>query len=355
MAGVDYLPGSLRDQARLLRVAGKSYPHEYLQGLQDGQNGGYELFQSAAKVGERVSLAVARMEAGRFKLYARGGAKSTGTVEFYRLSTGGPAYTIMAGTVVETGTLVLPAFDATNPVVLPDGRRFISTGVRFLTTADVTFAANALGPHSCPVQAEAVGYEYDTTGPVTRPSGEILEGDIALIRTLITSSPVFDSLIMVRQTSDTTGGRPAWLDGLGEQFGIPRIAGEADDQYRLRIEQVGDAVSPDAIQRAVDKILGQYGYTCAIYEIGIPPFTGIFDDAGSSADSPQYPEWNFADDMDFTAQPLDRFKLDMSHLESRAFFLVAVPTGLSGDALGAIWQEIVDKHAGGVGFDLVFG
>lgn len=373
MSGQDFVQQSFRNRARLLRVAEKSYPSDYVNGLKSTPNGGYELFAASAAVGERISLAIARLEAGRFKLYALGGQKATGTAQLYRpLGTMAPAINIMPGSIVGTA----------------DGRYFV-------TLAQVSFGNSDPGPYDVPIEAIAVGYEFNVDGQFTAGDGEVIEGQIKVVVQLVTDVPQIDGSVAVRNVIPTSGGRAAWLDGLGGQFKIPRLPNEQDDQYRLRIAEIGDVVSPDAIMRGVNKILGQYGATGTLYEIGIPPFMGSFDDAGSSADSPQNPDCNFADDFDFSLQPLDRFKLDMSYLESRAFFLVEVPrlhngefgsfddagssadspqhpesnfaddeTGIefgfddgseSGNAeiYGPIWQVIFDKHGGGVGFDLV--
>lgn len=373
MSGQDYVPQSFRNKARLLRVADKSYPSDYVEGLKSTPGGGYELLAASAAVGERVSLAIARLEAGRLKIYALGGQKATGTAQLYRpVGTTGAAINIMPGSVVGT----------------KDGRNFV-------TTTQVSFGSSDAGPHNVSVQAIAVGYEFNVDGQFTAASGEVIEGQITEVVRLVTDVPQIDGTVAVRNLTPMSGGRAAWLDGLGEQFLIPRLPNESDDQYRLRIAEIGDVVSPDAIVRGVNKILGQYGATCTLYEIGIPPFTGFFDDAGSSADAVQNPDWNFADDMDFTLNPADRFKLDMNLLESRAFFLVEVPrfhngefgmfddAGSSSDSpqhpeanfaddmtgialgfedgsesgnpeiYGPIWQIIFDKHGGGVGFDLV--
>lgn len=52
-----------------------------------------------------------------------------------------------------------------------------------------------------------------------------------------------------------TGGKQAMLDTLGREKGIDRSPAETDDQYRLRIAQLADVVSPNAIKRALNRTI----------------------------------------------------------------------------------------------------
>ncbi len=152
-------------------------------------------------------------------------------------------------------------------------------------------------------------------------------------------------------------------------------------------------MSPNAIQRGVDALLSEFGATGCLREVGTTLLPGLFYDAGSSQDSPQVPANNYAYDMDFDLRPEDRFKLFMSTLEFRGFFLVGVPrieesnnfglvydgttvdtftlrnaydtiavdapnAAYDGEAIlsAALYKSIsdtvADRHGGGVGFDL---
>lgn len=291
------------DQAALLAVVERSYPRDYLEGLRSRPGGGYELFQSAAAVLARCSDAVSELYCCSLLAFAHGGVLATGTVEFYRNDFSGGAVTLGQGSFVATSR----------------------TGRRFLTQAPVVFGSTDLGPHAVGVQAEAVGSEYNVAGVTLTAGGESLEGEIDTVLRLAPTSVGFDPAVQVRQLAPTSGGLSACLDGLGGDVLIPRQTLEQDDRYRLRIVTTPDTVSPDAIQRGLDGILGALGQHGCLREVGTPRLPGLFFDAGSSADSPQVPAHNFAFDMDFSVRPDDRFKLLLSLRDSRAFFLIGVP------------------------------
>lgn len=135
-----------------------------------------------------------------------------------------------------------------------------------------------------------------------------------------------DLQVVVSNPEAPTGGAYAWLEELGGERNMPLHDGETEEQYRARIWNLADVVSPNAIKRAVNKILEPLGAAVCLREVGDPVlFPGAFYDAGSSSDPVQNPTRNFAYDMDFDTRPEDRFKLALSLTESRAFFLVGVP------------------------------
>jgi len=368
-----FCPSTGHDQDYYLRLLQRCYPLEYWFGIKDAQNGGYELFEMFGKVGERLSLAISRTECGAFLMSATGGAYATGIILFSRTSTAAGAYTILAGTVVATA----------------DGRKF-------QTTESVSFGPTDLGPIAAPIQSLFQSYQYNVPGQVITAGGETIPGSISEIWAFSSTPQTIDPSLTVSQIEDTTGGVFPSLDGIGNDLGIPRLAGESDDIYRLRILSIPDTVSPDAICRGVIKMLAPLGYDwCCLREVGSTRFPGFFYDAGSSTDGgapgiPPDPSHNFAYDMDFTIRPQDQFKLYFSLTEMRAFFLVGVPLLTASDfglvydgsvtdtvpranpydyvgnfGLGAydgyaivasaqyqsLWNMINSKRAGGVGFD----
>lgn len=302
-------------QSDLLQVLSRSYPADYLAGLQSSPNGGYELFQAAAKVLARVSDGVAELYCCALLAFAHGGAKATGFVEFFREDDSGGAVTVGQGSLVETS----------------------KTGRRFQTSADAVFGATDLGPVAVAVQAIEFGQEYNVSGVTLTAGGESLEGEIDTVRRLSSTSIGFDPNMRVRQPGPTTGGLSACLDGLGEDVLIPRQTLEEDDRYRLRIVTTPDTISPDAIQRGLDGILQALGQHGCLREVGTDRLPGLFFDAGSSADAVQDPAHNFAFDMDFAARPADRFKLMLDFAHFRAFFLVGVPRVVLSD-FGAVYD-----------------
>ncbi len=364
---------TLYDQAALLRVIDRSYPADYVFSIKSKPNGGYELLQAAAAVLARVSVAVGHLYCCAFLMSAEGGLPALGAVELYRADPGAGAITILPGTVVAT----------------VDGREFV-------LTSTATFGALALGPIQVSVRSVAVGHEYNVPGQVTTASGAVLPGAIDRIKKLVTAVPAIDPNMRVRQLAATSGGRDACLDGLAADLLIFRQGSEDDRTLRVRILETPDTVSPLALQRGADKILQAVGSAACLREVGTAKLPGLFYDAGSSLDSPQVPANNYAYDFDFSIRPQDRFKLWLSSLEFRGFFLVGVPPivepnrglfydGLSADAhplrnaydtsssdlIGddpdayydgvavkgpaiyqALFEMLKSKHAGGVGFDL---
>ena len=175
-----------------------------------------------------------------------------------------------------------------------------------------------------------------------------------------------------------TGGRIGMLDELGRERNLPRGNGEDDVRYRRRVAQLPDTVSPNAIRRACARFFTPHGWACDFREVGTLDFPGMFYDVPAS-DAPTY---GYAYDMDFTARPADRFRVWTDYPEFRAFFLIGVPrTGVGEFGFGydlhplgfydigpladyydgapvgegllnaSLWNDIVEKKAGGVGFD----
>lgn len=191
--------------------------------------------------------------------------------------------------------------------------------------------------------------------------------------------------IIVTNEESPDGGRSPMLDELGSERGVYRSIGETDDVYRKRVATPADVVSPNAIIRSINLVLVEYGLSACFREVGTNLLPGLFFDAGSSLDTPQIAENNYAYDLDFTVRPADRFKLTLSFSEFRAFFLVGVPPlrlddfGIPYDATNnginafdalvsenfydgfptgnaavysAIYNAILRAKAGGVGFEL---
>ena len=187
--------------------------------------------------------------------------------------------------------------------------------------------------------------------------------------------------LTVTNAASPAGGRTSMLDELGRERGIERAPGELDDRYRKRVHALPDTVSPNAIRRAANRVLSEYGLSGILREVGSAMLPGLFFD-GDPADVD--PRGAFAFDFDFTVAPEDRYKLLLSFEEMRAFFLMALPQLWLGDygcaydsgpsnaydsapwltfydgfpvtsavVWGNIWQAIDKARAGGVGFDLV--
>lgn len=358
-------------QAELLAVIEKSYPKDYLDGLRSQPNGGYELFQAAAKLLARVSVAVAEYYCCSFLAFAHGPSLSTGQVEFSRATFLEGAVTLGAGSFV----------------------RASRSGRLFLTLGAAVFGPTDLGPVVVSVVALEPSQQYDVPGVFVTAGSELVEGEIDELAQLSSTSVGFDPSMRVRQPAATAGGQSACLDGLGEQDGIFRLADESDDRYRLRIVQTPDTISPDALDRGLDNLLGALGLHACVREVGTDRLPGFFFDAGSSADSPQVPANNYAFDMNFVTRPADRFKLLLSEADFRGFLLIGLPpiadladfgmafdgttadafpqqnafdtisltqpnvaydgfSTLNGSIYRAIYDMVNEKRAAGVGFEL---
>lgn len=118
------------------------------------------------------------------------------------------------------------------------------------------------------------------------------------------------------------GGSSPTLDHVGEERGINRSPNEPDEQYRKRIYNRPDVVSPNALVRAMNRVLAPYGLTGCLREPSdLDTFPGLFYDAPAAG----LPSRRYAYDMDFTLRPDDRYKLALDLAEFRGFFVATIP------------------------------
>lgn len=189
-----------------------------------------------------------------------------------------------------------------------------------------------------------------------------------------------DLSLTSRNPEQPSGGRSGMLDALGMERGLPRISSEPDEDYRLRISKLGDTVSPNAISRAIVRGTKPLGIVGKLREIGTEDFRGVFYDApGALA-----PTIAFSYDLDFDVRPQDRWNVYVDYASFRAYFLVEIPNSdhgesgfaydshpfaafdsgpflsffdgsarITANALKAMWADIYERRAGGVGFDFV--
>lgn len=203
-------------------------PDHYLQPLID-PGPGYELLESYAALNARVSEAVQRVGTGNYILSAYSGSYSEGTVQFYREATVFGAVLLKQGTIVGT-----------------------EDGYTYETLQDIGVGSGALVSAPVPVRATVRGWLYDKPGPVTCADGSLIPGSInQIVRPNLPSpaSPSFnyDPTLKVRQLTDVLGGSAPMLEGLGADRGLPRRDGETVDQYRVRLTQLPDTVTPHAL------------------------------------------------------------------------------------------------------------
>lgn len=240
--------GVFHDQSYYLALFDRNLPEDYLTPIRVALNGGYELFQGFAEVGERLSLAIERLECGSFIIFAPGGRYATVVVEFYRDNATAGAVTVKAGTVVTT-----------------------SQGRDFITTTDAVFGPVDTGPITAAAQAVAPGYAWNVPGTRVTARGETLPGDIDTIKTTIQTDAAgavgyVDPTVRVRQVPDAAGGVDPMLDGLGADRGLPRLASEDDNAYRYRLRTLPDTVSPGAVRRTIAHLLEPFNETADFIE-----------------------------------------------------------------------------------------
>lgn len=109
------------------------------------------------------------------------------------------------------------------------------------------------------------------------------------------------------------GGKAASLDQLGAERNVYRVNGESDDNYRKRIAEVADTITPNAIKRAVNKIARPLNVEMTVREPpGFESMPGFYFD-------------HDAFDYDPSLNENDRFKWLFDFTEFRAFILIQVP------------------------------
>ncbi len=180
--------------------------------------------------------------------------------------------------------------------------------------------------------------------------------------------------LTVTNPESFTGGRLPVLEELGSERAIYHTSGEPEEVYRRRVANAGDVVSPNALLRAANRILAEYGGRGCLREVGSAKLRGLFYDADPDGN----PDHAFAYDMDPAVRIGDTWKVTLDFTEMRAFFLIGVPRfglgdfgayaetdpGFDGEAYldgyaltdaslhSAVYSSLVRAKAGGVGFDL---
>jgi len=335
------------DQAHFLALFERILPPEYITPLILNPNSGYELLQALAKIGERVSLAIERLECGSFIVFAEGPVRAQVPVAFTR----GPAAPTATTVTIRAGTIVATS---------RHGRRFRVLNDATLGSGDVSVGAV--------VEALDDGYEYNVEGAVITPRGETLEGEIDTIVTLYTDPAfVLDDLVVTQTAWPTQNGKTADLDGLGDNRGIFRARGEGDTSYRTRIRSFPDVVSPAAIRRTVTRILStarvpidfafietfEHRYQECWDAPSPNPGTPTYD-GGSPPLSPLYDDTVFVyDDPRPVDRPEDFRNRWLDDVEFRGAFLVVLPrdvtlldVGLAYDDPGTRPSDFLDPSTG---------
>lgn len=314
------------DQDYFLRLLESRMPRAYIAALKEGDGDGYALLQVIAKVAERVSIAIGRLERDSLLASSYLGIKSVGSILAWRTDVTG-AVTLLAGTtVVSTQT----------------GRRYKMLASMALSNGEMS---NWYAQY---VIAEAPGYEWDSKAGFYGKSGDFIDGCIDAFETVLTSPATDPSIWMLSHLDDTTGGRAPSMETHGVDLGAPARETSTDAlAYYQQVVGAEDTVSYLAIYRGLLPLLMPYGYAPIIHEGGGASMRGLFLDAGTHSDTD--PDLCYALDMDAT----DGWKVLLSYEESRGFLLIEVPYGLADSIYAACWDTAFAKHAGGVALDMV--
>jgi len=156
--------------------------------------------------------------------------------------------------------------------------------------------------------------------------------------------------LSLSQPTAITGGNGGLLDARAADCGVARLAGEPDESLVTRIEGISDIVSPAAITRAVDRILGPLGIAWRLMETGDPKGLGgrVWD----------IHPWDFGDlgptiSSSFVYDVQGALWLSASQLHR--FFVVAVSAAIMNEpsAASRVWNDVHAARGGGVGFRLV--
>lgn len=198
---------------------------------------------------------------------------------------------LFSGTFTGTFTVgEVVSFDAGGPV-LGYGKLLGARdagGVRRITVRMLTgaVAANVLGTSSsATMTASTVPYLEDVF---------VVESSAAEWRVLDWEN---DFGLVVTNVLSPAGGRLGMLDAIGDERGVNRAPGEQDDSYRARVAEIADVVSPNAIKRTLNRVLGTIPW--CFREVGYPELPGMFYDGNNEpADVSPHGGENDAYDMD---------------------------------------------------------
>lgn len=317
---------------QLLDLIRKIFPADYVVTIeQEGDGRGWDVFAQQAEQLSRAAQAIdtttqayyLRYHSTETNLPSSGGVKATGQVTLTRSPPLAGDINLSLGTLISSfqknvqgkwiegpifqlmSDVTLPA-GSTSPVTanvqcvregyqgnMPAGRlsEFTLLGRALVEGASIT-AANTIQDQGIPDRfTEAMVGRYieflsganattyprkiltavqGTTTTITVDGPALTFPDTANIRVL----EYADLNIAVEQQAATTGGKNAFLDAIGRDRNMGRVAGESDDAYRLRLSYLSDIISPGAIERICARILSPLGIPYRILETRDP--NGLF-------------------------------------------------------------------------------
>lgn len=248
------------DEEHFVALASKVLPADYIAGLKAGD--GYELVEAQAKVFARASEAIQQTGEGFFAAFARGGDFARGTVSLRRENLGS-ALIVKAGSVFAAG----------------QGRFYRLVG-------DVAFSSVEAGPKVGTVVSIFQDWQHNAAGEATLPTGEVVPGEIVIVRSLVEDPIYGDPTVSVGQPSNLTGGRFPMLDMVARDSNIVRYGTEGDESLAYRTRNLPDNLTPAAIRRAVAVLLEPYRGEAEFVETFDPDVSTIMDMPDEGPHSP---------------------------------------------------------------------
>lgn len=238
---------------------------------------------------------------------------------------------------------------------IPAGYRFVTAlGVEAVTQADVVVAAGAVSLSlnvTTSRMSEAVNTEEDPGFQVSLGSPVVMDDT----DTFVLIAPVGSVGLVSTSFSAVTSSDPIrhatsdWLVLHGTERGVRRQPGESTGEYRLRVRNIPDAVSPIAIAQAVLAIAqrDQLGdvQTLEPFGDGADPLIKAFYNLGEF-------ETMFLDN-DFLDDPEVEL---VSKREARAYIRIEIPiSAVAFLSAGLFYGEIGDPVPFGFYDDIVLG
>jgi len=256
-------------------------------------------------------------------------------------------------------------------------------GVKVVSQAAVNVSATALTvvvPVQTLRQTEAVNTETDPGFRIDPAASTIMDSTAStiLIAPVGTIGLVSTSFSTVASSTPIVEASADWLAEHGAERGVRRQPNESTGDYRLRVLNIPDAVSPIAI---ADGVIATCMRTASL---PIPIIQEPFDDLatqsmkdehGLSTFKPLYSDGNTAPESPAHSEFYEDYQREMVSLrEARAYFRVMIPQPLNSSdgaafvpgppavattppadvmsALMSVWDEANRKRAGGVQFDV---
>jgi hypothetical protein len=277
-------------------------PREYLSPIEEA-GPGYEIFQTFAAIGERISLATFRLDEGLYAITAPEASFASVEIELSRTVT--PAVSIAF--TQKKGSLVETAFG----------------GRRFELFDDVLFGEAEEGPKTVTVKAIFASYQWNVLGEEITPDAEVFSGEINSLVFPIQDPPFAEKSVIVRQFDDALGGVPGMLEQIGLDRGIARVIGESADAYRFRISALPDTVSPAAMKRNIDIIWLPIFQSYDFIETWNVTYQSCYDAPENPIDGSAYDPSTFVYDDPRPKTPFRNRWLD--DIEFRGAFIVVLP------------------------------